>query len=437
MSILMNHARRWLSAALLLCLCLALLPSPAAAADDADILVIALDAGHGGRDPGASGTFNGVTYREREVTAKIADFLQEELEQYANVRVFQTIRTIGGTQEVTQPEDRVAYAVSQGAEVYISLHCNSANPGASGSLVCVPNSSYRYDIYQEAGALADCILAELSGLGLKNRGHYLRNDDTARYPDNTVADFFKGIRYSKLAGIPGIIVEHAFISNQSDCLTYFSTDEQIRRLAHADALGIAAHFGLTLASEMPEPEPEPDPFQFTDVKAADYFRASVEWALERGVTKGITDTLFGVGDDCTRAQAVTFLWRMAGAPAPQQTAQPYTDVGAVSYYEPAVRWAAASGIATDDGTGLFRPEDPCTRGEFVDFLWRYAGRPAVDSALRFSDVPADTELAAAVAWAAKAGVTQGVTATLFVPDGTCLREQCVTFLCRAANCIMT
>ena len=168
---------------------------------------------------------------------------------------------------------------------------------------------------------------------------------------------------------------------------------------------------------------------FADVSTDAYYYEAVKWAAENNITGGIGNGLFGPDLTCTRGQIVTFLWRAAGSPEPTALST-FTDVAADAYYAKAVAWAVENGVTTGTGDGKFSPDAPCTRGQAVTFLWRALGQLTGDTA-SFSDVPADSYFAQAVAWAAANGVTTGVGNNLFAPGGDCTRAQIVTFLWRA------
>lgn len=160
---------------------------------------------------------------------------------------------------------------------------------------------------------------------------------------------------------------------------------------------------------------------FTDVAADAYYAAPVEWAIAQGITSGTSDTTFSPDDTCTKAQIITFLWRAAGSPEPQN-ASAFSDVAPDAYYAKATAWAAENGMA--EGS-TFNSEAPCTRLMAVEFMWKHAGSPSAAQA-NFSDVSSD-----AVNWALDQGVTSGTSDTTFSPDDTCTRGQIVTFLYRA------
>ena len=170
---------------------------------------------------------------------------------------------------------------------------------------------------------------------------------------------------------------------------------------------------------------------FVDVSASDYYYDAVLWAVGKGITGGTSATTFNPSGNCTRAQAVTFLWRAAGSPAPKTKVMPFTDVPAGSYYHDAVLWAMERGITKGTSDTAFSPNATCTRAQIVTFLWRAGGSPAVSGSAAFTDVASDAYYAAAVAWAEKNGVTGGIGGGLFGTGNTCTRAQIVTFLYRA------
>lgn len=173
-------------------------------------------------------------------------------------------------------------------------------------------------------------------------------------------------------------------------------------------------------------EAETNPF--TDVTADAYYYEAVKWAQEKDITGGTGSGLFEPGRNCTRAQMVTFLWRAAGSPEPK-TMSSFTDVPADSYYAKAVAWAVENGIAIGTGPATFSPDAICTRAHAVTFLAR-AMNAAADGKAGFTDVPADSYYANAVAWAVANGITNGVGDGLFAPHTVCTRAQIVTFLYR-------
>ena len=199
------------------------------------------------------------------------------------------------------------------------------------------------------------------------------------------------------------------------------------------------------ATEQPGSEPAPDPadsgktglckfFEDVDRSVKSWYAKAVDWAVNKGITTGISDTLFAPMKVCTRAQVVTFLWRAAGKPAPTSTVNPFKDVQKGAYYYDAVLWAVEKGITTGVTADTFEPDAPCTRGQVVTFLWRANGKPAAGGGANpFSDVPAGSWFKDAVLWANSRNITNGTSATTFSPDSSCTRAHVVTFLYRNAE----
>ncbi len=219
-------------------------------------IVVVLDPGHDASHGGTSG--NGVS--EAEVNFKIAQYCKEELEQYNGVTVYMTRDSMncpyGGNsvKAAVCNEQRVEYAKNVGANVYVSLHNNSVDPkktepsSAFGVEIYYPNQNYNPSLSQEGGALASQILSQLTALGLHDRGTKVKSCQDRvpeyQYADGSQADYYAVIRNCKKAGILAIIVEHAFITNQSDVNNFLSTDEKLKSLGVADATGIAQYYGL-------------------------------------------------------------------------------------------------------------------------------------------------------------------------------------------------
>ncbi len=210
--------------------------------------VVALDPGHGGSEPGASA--NGLV--ERELTWKIALYCKEALESYANVEV---VLTRGSDEKVSLVE-RVNRAVDAGANVFVSLHLNSGPASGNGAEVWYPNdSSYRHELHEEGAQLSSKILEKLTALGLTDRGIKVRDSERVDgegpfyYPDGSIQDYYTVIEASREAGIVGIIVEHAFLSNKSDS-DKLKSEAFLKELGYADAEGIAETYKLSSGWEI-------------------------------------------------------------------------------------------------------------------------------------------------------------------------------------------
>ena len=177
-------------------------------------------------------------------------------------------------------------------------------------------------------------------------------------------------------------------------------------------------------------KPETPENPFVDVKKDDYYYDAVIWAVGKGIAKGVTDTTFQPNASCTRAEMVTFLYRAAGSPEPTNKVNPFTDVAEDSYYYKAVLWAVEKGIAKGTSETTFSPNDTCTRGQAVAFLYRYANSPAVSGSNSFADVSETAYYYDGTLWAVSKKVTEGTSATTFSPNDLCTRGQIVTFLYR-------
>ena len=194
----------------------------------------------------------------------------------------------------------------------------------------------------------------------------------------------------------------------------------------AEGVAYAIQDGILYIIEIDIPE---NPF--TDVPAGVYYYDPILWAYSNGITTGTSATTFEPEKECTRGQIVTFLWRAAGCPEPTATNNPFVDVNNSHYFYKAVLWAVEKGITTGTSATTFNPEEACTRAQVVTFMYRAAGKPAVSNKDNpFTDVPANLYFYDAVLWAVENGITTGVSATEFAPNDTCTRGQIVTFLYR-------
>ncbi len=200
-------------------------------------LIVVLDPGHGGSDGGATG--NGLV--EKNLNLKIGQYCKEELEKYAGVKVIMTRES----DTYLTLAQRAQVAIDNRANVFVSLHINSnVSAGPNGANVYYPNNSYNSSVGNTGKNLASVIESKLTDLGLASGGIHIRNsENNTRYPDGSLADYYGVIKRCKENGIPGLIVEHAFISNASDA-KFLSSDENLKKLGVADATGIAEYYGL-------------------------------------------------------------------------------------------------------------------------------------------------------------------------------------------------
>ena len=259
---------------------------------------IVLDPGHGGHDGGATRSYNGKTYSEKDLNLKIAKYCKEELETYSKVRVYMT----RSDDRYVGLEDRVNYAKSVGATVFVSIHNNSTgNSSVHGATVYYPNSNYKPQLGSQGQALAQSIVKQLAALGLVNHGAVIRNSESGdTYEDGSLCDYYSVIRNSKKAGFPGLIIEHAYISNANDAATYLGSDAALKRLGVADANGIVNYFGLKHVTPGTEYkgvnykivfDPTYYMDKYPDVKKA--FGGNPQKALEHFINNGIKEGRIG------------------------------------------------------------------------------------------------------------------------------------------------
>ena len=169
---------------------------------------------------------------------------------------------------------------------------------------------------------------------------------------------------------------------------------------------------------------------FDDVNEEDYFFDAVNWAVKKSITKGTSDTSFSPAAACTRGQAVTFLWRAHGSEKVSDIENPFTDVKEEDYFYDAVLWAIKNEVTNGMTETSFGPEETCTRGQIVTFLWRAEGKPEAAAAISFTDVEQQSFCYEPVRWAVEKEITQGTSEKTFSPEQNCTRGQIVTFLYR-------
>ena len=226
------------------------------------------------------------------------------------------------------------------------------------------------------------------------------------------------------AVLPNRTATYAFTVNYAESKNYTAASAECK-------VSVTRRYSSS-TTVTPEPTPEPTPeetVKFSDVSTSAYYYDAVKWAVENGVTDGVSATLFAPYESCTRAQIVTFLWRAAGSPEPKAMSS-FTDVPASAYYAKAVAWAVENGITNGMTETTFAPDATCTRGQSVTFLYR-ALKGTASGSTNFTDVASDVFYADAVNWAVASDVTNGTSNTTFSPNADCTRAEIVTFLYRA------
>lgn len=338
--------KRILSIFLSLVLTAALLCPAAAAANetdgnDTDWRYITLDPGHGGdgaggNDPGAISSTYG--YHEADLVLKIGLYLKEELETYRHVHVDMTRSDRYGTSAtapLSKVENRVLFAAGQHSDLLVSLHLNSSpSQSARGAEVLVSNGNYRPEIANVLDGVAGNILAQLKNLGIYNRGLVKKgSQDGTTYPNGKLADYYGIVRYGVENNVPSMIVEHCFISSNSECEQFLSSDAKLRAIAQADA----------------------------------------------GWVNGTGDRLFQPNGTLTRAAFVTMLGRMAGVKDTDYTTSVFRDVPDGEWYTSFVVWATENGIVDGYGDGIFLPQNNITRQEMAKIMAKYLNWKGLDT----------------------------------------------------------
>lgn len=375
--------------------------------------IIMLDPGHDYAKYNQSPVVPG--YYEGQRMWDLAQLLKAELEAYG----FEIRLTKSHVNQSVSVTDRGRMA--KGCTCLVSLHSNACDTEA----VDRPVGIYFVDddcgeIDEESRRLAvllsetvECIMETAQATK-----QYSRKASGDRDGDGRANDDYYGVLYgAHQVGVPAIVLEHSFHTN-TRAAEWLMDDNNLRDLAEAEAFELANYYGLV----------DPDT-GFVDVSASDWFFKAVQWAMEKGITSGVDKYHFAPDDICTRAQAVTMLWRLFGSPEPDGTCQAFADAQPAAYYAKAVQWARQKGIAEGIGNGKFGPDDPCTRAQIITMLWCSQGRPeGVFLYAPFDDVDPMAWYCEAVAWAYGAGIAAGVGNNKFGPDEPCTRAQMVTFL---------
>lgn len=386
-----------------------------------DKLVVVIDPGHGGSDPGA--VSNGI--REKNTNLKIAEYCRDELQQYSGVSVYMTReddRYLG-------LKERVDIAASHGADLFLSVHLNSSvYSSANGAEVYYPNANYNSEIHNNGKDAAQNILNQLVALGLNNRGIIVKDaTDNDKYPDGSKGDYYTVINESKRAGFPGLIVEHAFLSNLAEA-ERLQDENFLAQLGAADATGVAQAYGLTKGTTAPS-------LPYTDVTSDSWFYDAAKEAYERGLMSGLNTTTFGPSDLLTRGMVATILWRNAGEPS-MSYSQVFPDLQDGQYYTTAVLWAHANGVMSGYENGYCGANDHITREQFATLMYRYANQLALDTNQStgldiFPDgMNTSTFAKTAVEWCAANKIITGMGDGVLAPQGLTNRAEAATIIVR-------
>lgn len=269
------------------------------------------------------------------------------------------------------------------------------------------------------------LTAALQGTSITQEGAesgYLRSMTKGR---QTLGEFTHGENsgwlYKVNGALPGAGLTQCPVSDGDSVLWYYTEDwTQDPDAGSYDDPAPAA----------PQP-PVPVPVSsFTDVDGQSYYYDALVWAVGAGITNGTSGDTFSPDAPCTRAQMMTFLWRAAGCPEPENASNSFLDVDGDAYYLKALLWAVERGVTNGTGAGRFSPDAPCTRAQMAAFLYRFAGSPAESGGNLFTEVTEDDYYYIPVSWAYREGITNGTSATTYGPADPCTRAQMVTFLYR-------
>ncbi len=334
--------------------------------------IITVDAGHGGNGGGYC-RINGREYCETEIVLKIAYYLKEELETYQKVKVVLT-RTTNSQEEydrIYELGTRGQIAADCGSDVFISLHINGTDyrNSASGACILVPNGNYRPELVEKDYELGRCILARLNELGIGTyHGGFLTRDSEEnppdQNPDGTVADYYGIVRTGLWHNLVTVLVEHCFIDNTYEATNYLSTDEQLKALAHADAMGIVDYLGLQKASDE---EPSDNEYCLLDYRGF-WAHEAIDKAVLAGWVKGYGDHTFRPRNSVTRGEFVTFLGRAAGVDTGLYCESAFADVPTDKFCASYVQWAAENGIVNGYEDGNFYPDRNITREQIAKIM---------------------------------------------------------------------
>ena len=394
---------------------------------------IVLDAGHGGSDSGAVG--NGLY--EKNLTLAIAKACRDELGRYRNVKVIMTRSNDSRLSEdtATDLKNRAKVATDAGADLFVSFHINSSTSSAAyGAEVWVPNTSSWYSSYHQLGTeLGNKVLNKLNALGLSNRGNQW--GDYLTYPDGSAGDYLSVIRNTRAGGVPGVLIEHGFISNSHDA-SLLSSASYLKQLGVADATAIAEQLGLSIESPL---------YGFSDIYASTDHSSEIGWLAAAGISTGYSDGSFGCMREVTRQDFAAFLYRLAGSPSYTPTSSDkakFSDVTASSTFAKEIWWMASVGITTGFSDGTFRGMSSVTRQDMAAFLRRYAAKfldssasswSSKSSTVHFSDVNSSTPHYEDILWLGTVGVTTGFSNGTFGGTSNVMRQDMAAFLYRLNN----
>lgn len=398
------------------------------------VFTIVLDPGHGGSDPGALG----FGLRESDLTLSIGKYCQQTLSQYAKTKVYMT-RT---SDTFVDLKPRADFAKSVGADLFVSLHINSSPASsANGAEIWIPSPGTWFPAFNGVGEdLALEMLSKLKTLGLVDRNtvwdNYEVNGEKKYYPDGSWADSLSVIRNCREAGIMAILVEHGFISNQSDA-KFLSSEANLKKLGEADAQGIVDYYGLKL------PQPL---YGFADVFDDTPHSGEIGWMAASGISEGFSDGTFRGLTQVARQDLAAFLYRLAGSPeySPTQEEQSrFSDVNTATPHAKEIWWLSSNDITSGFPDGTFRGTSTVARQDMAALLRRFTARfldpsaathhPSSSDMAAFLDVSHSTPHAEDIWWLASEEISSGYSDKTFRGTSAVARQDMAAFLWRASN----
>lgn len=406
-----------------------------------EIKVVVLDPGHGGDGEGTAATYMGRTYSEAELVLKIARYCRQYLqENYWNVKVLMTRE---GPAQIGL-EERVKFAADNDADFLLSLHLNGLNGRNRGAYMLVPKGIYNPDQGAVSRAGATEVLRELEKVGVRNKG-FLEKTKSERYPDGSWKDAYKIVRFGVEMDVPAIISESCFMDNSQDFQQFLSSEEKLKGLGEANARGVAKVLGLEHISRKPayyNSAAENADAPFEDVFENFWFYDDVVYAYENGLMQGMTEDTFVGTAAANRAMVVTLLYRLEGSQETAATVS-FTDVPADAWFYQEVEWAYRNGVTTGMGPGIFCPGQNVTREQFVTFLYRYAQRTGCQTQSdqdlsAFKDGGKISQYAlAAVRWAVEHALIKGYDDSTLQPQKSLNRAELAALMHRFDQYLLT
>ena len=432
---------QWIIIGILMMLAIVILNTQVIAADSNGNMVIVLDPGHGGGDPGASNSTYGL--QEAKVNYQIAIYAKAELEKYKGVKVYLTRYANCPT-----IKERADFAKMYNADLVVSLHINSGSTSSRGAEIWVTQDKTKNEYYQRSKEIGEKILNKLQGLGINNRGVSTRSGKNNEwYPSGVVKDYYGIIRYSMDYGIRSILVEHCYISNNQDC-EFINTNAKLKNIGIADATGIAEAYNLkkctdvelkgiklnksNISLEIDEKQKlivEYNPSNATNKQVTwkssnpDIVRV---WKGEiRGLKSG-TAVITATSQDGKKTASCTVTVTGNGQ------AIPFVDVSKSDWYYDAVKYTYEKKIITGFTNTHFMPLENLTRGQLVTIIWRLENKPNTELLKnKFTDVENSQYYTEAIKWAESKKIVTGYGGTLlFGPNDLITRQDLALILNR-------